>query len=339
MAHLTRWQSILGINFEEINTSFLVISFIIEIVAIVLNSVEIFMIGKRWRQATNFEIILLNLAIADVFSGISFFAVTSLFTYSYVESVSDTRFMLPVFIIVVSSMNLAIKFVVMIAVERLIAIRLPLKYRMWQTNKKRMLGMICALWTINAGAVATVITIDYHIRSRKVNVQRSIGSNDLLVVMAAYMTFGASLIFVLYAGVAHSVMTKSERFLKLTTFDLRTNTGTLRMALKKEKATIFVCALVVVSFLVCNIPFISVLYRKKLSNVSSVLAMMNSVLNPLIYFFKGHLENRLAKRKAVVSFRESGGNGSRPTAKVLGIELYNKTNNNKDQVITISNSN
>ena len=61
----------------------LAFSYTIIVIAILLNSVEIMLIVRKIKKATDFEIVLLNLALADLFNSIMFIvlmAVTNQYT-------------------------------------------------------------------------------------------------------------------------------------------------------------------------------------------------------------------------------------------------------------------
>ncbi|XP_065063823.1 probable glycoprotein hormone G-protein coupled receptor [Rhopilema esculentum] len=279
------------------NPVFLAISFLIAIIAILLNAMEIRLITKRFKAATIFELVLLNLAIADLLSGIDYITINGLSTYAMVKGAQmSTNHMVWMFGFILFSTASSTAFVIVVGLERFFAVKKPLKHRMFHTGRRRLLYRIIITWVFNL--VLTVIAMvtfcygDY-----------AYGSSSIMgYVSAIYLTLGALLIVVLYAWLGYLVLVRSA---KLLDFDKKDDVGinhkVIKRAMKKEKATISACALVLVSFLACNLPLVARLFLGKMDRVSATLVKLNAVCNPLVYFFKNFLEKRYSKKKKTVS--------------------------------------
>eukprot|EP00112_Aurelia_sp_Birch-Aquarium-sp1_P023508 Seg703.7 transcript_id=Seg703.7/GoldUCD/mRNA.D3Y31 product="hypothetical protein" protein_id=Seg703.7/GoldUCD/D3Y31 len=187
------------------------------------------------------------------------------------------------------------KLVVVIGIERLIAIKLPLKHRLWHTTRKTIYKRIIASWVVTFTFVGLAYLVDYVIQKSKG--QTAMVSSNLAYALAAYLTLGAGAVFVTYAWLSNLVINRSTPLLKIDKMDYKRSPKATRKAARKENATIIICRLVAATYLVCNIPIIVALYRGYIDSVSSTLFDLNPVINPLIYFFKGYAEKQYAKKR------------------------------------------
>ena len=283
----------------ESSIPFLALSYTIITIGILLNSLEIKLIVKKIKKATDFEIVLLNLAIADLFNSIMFIVLIAV-TDQY--AIDREKLQQKVVIHLVTgilsfSITASLLFVMVIGIERFFAIKVPLQHRMWHTNRRRLVKYIILTWVLALVFVIIIGIMDGAIENR--NSTRK--SFVITYSLSGLATFGMALIFVLYGWVIYLMLMRS---LKLFDFDkklIRVNPKRIKDAMKKEKSSIIVCILVVVSFLVCNIPIIVDLFQLRVSMTSAILLKFTTVADPLIYFFKGYLERFYGKQKLVSS--------------------------------------
>eukprot|EP00112_Aurelia_sp_Birch-Aquarium-sp1_P015581 Seg3467.2 transcript_id=Seg3467.2/GoldUCD/mRNA.D3Y31 product="Type-1B angiotensin II receptor" protein_id=Seg3467.2/GoldUCD/D3Y31 len=285
--------------------------FVIATLAILLNSKEIHLIRQKWKKATDFEVLLLNLAIADLLNAICSLLIASLgfaaYAYEYAYAKVHPRSAFHAFIttgLLTFFCTVSTKLVTVIAIERLLAIKLPLKHRLWHISRKTMYKRIIAVWVVSLIVICLAFLSDYFIQNSKS--QSVMVSLPLAYTLAAYLSLGACIIIVTYSWLQRAIFKRSEKSLNFDEKDCKTTLNTSRKAFRKEKATIIVCWLVSVTFLTCNIPTIVALYRGKLNGASVILLCLNSVMNPLIYFFKGYVEKRYSKKKEAVSSSDAG---------------------------------
>ena len=216
------------------------------------------------------------------------------------------------------------KLVVVIGLERLLAIKLPLKHRLWHTNRKTMYMQVSGSWCLSAVAMSGAVLIDYFIQISKVHNgkgQSNTGQNNtgqyvqgqsvavsrkLGYAMAAYISGGVLAILIIYPLVCNTIIKLTKNRLKFDKKDYEKDPKMIKLALKKEKATIVICKIVLMTFLVCNVPFVVAMYRGTVDEISANLTNLSAAANPLIYFFKGYVERCYGKRKIVVSSTESG---------------------------------
>ena len=279
------------------NPVFLAISYLIAIIATLLNAIEIRLITKQFKAATVFELVLLNLAIADLLSGVDYIVINGLSTYAMIKGVQmSSDHVVWMFGFILFSTASSTAFVIIVGLERFFAVKKPLKHRMFHTGRRRLLYRIIITWAFNLVlTVIAMVTFCYGDCAYR-------GSSIIGYVSAIYLTLGALLIVVLYAWLGYLVLVRSA---KLLDFDKKDDVGinhkVIKRAMKKEKATISACALVLVSFLACNLPLVARLFQGEMDLVSATLVKLNAVCNPLVYFFKNFLEKRNSKKKRTVS--------------------------------------
>ncbi|XP_065063824.1 uncharacterized protein LOC135690251 [Rhopilema esculentum] len=281
------------------SVAFLTMSFLVSTLAIVLNSLEIRLIIKGFKTATDFELVLLNLAIADLLSGLDFAGISALTTHAYLNKLENfEKHFVWFFAFIVLSVSTSTTFVIVIGLERFFAIKVPLKHRMFHTDRRRLLYCLLGTWTLNVLLTVLTFVIDYYTSSAG---GTYLGSDNMIYILAGLLTFGCLLTLVLYTWLGHLILLRSVKLLDFDKKDASINPRVMRRAMKKEKATILACTLVLVSFLVCNLPLVVGLYQKKLDQTSGILIKMNAVCNPLVYFFKSYLERRYARKNTIPS--------------------------------------
>ena len=123
----------------ESKVPYIVISYVLCSAIIILNSIEIHLIRKKWKQMTRFEVILLNLASADMLTGISLLAITSIETYYYVKNDYHVDFLTSAMYFIMLSISSAGNFVIVIGIERLSAIGRPLVHRIYHSSKSAIM--------------------------------------------------------------------------------------------------------------------------------------------------------------------------------------------------------
>ena len=314
-----------GIEIFTPSVPYLVIAFVTAISALILNSTEIYLILRKWRNATDFEVLLFHLATTDLLSSVGNLSITILYTDFYVKGYSDKFYLWVSFGLVGFFYVLSMKLVLIIGFERLFAVKLPLRHRMWHSNRKNLYRKICGAWSFNAILISGAVIIDYFIQTTGVDNakgQHAAVSRDLGYAVATYMSCGVLAILIIYTWVSRLVVEQAANLLSFNKHDYMHDQKTMKLAekknymhdqkimklaKKKERSTIIICRMVLVTFVACNLPVTIVLYCGRFEPVSSTLSHMNAVINPLIYFFKGYIEKRFGKTKVVENSDESGG--------------------------------
>ena len=277
-------------------TSFLALSYSIATSAIVLNGIEIKLIFSRLKRATDFEIVLLNLSIADLINSLLFIAVTAM-THCSIQGKelrSDYAFYW-ITRILTFSVTLSVSFVAVIGIERFFAVKLPLQHRLWHTSRRNLIKYIILTWLFDVILIATLSIVDHMIRGRGWKLLFSSG----MYVFGGVLTFGSVLILLLYSWVLYLMVLRTLKSFDFDKKTIRVNHHVMKDTFKKEKSSIIICILVVASFLGCNTPLIVDVFKLHLTRTSAILLKLSAVLNPLIYFFKVYLEKYYAKKKLI----------------------------------------
>ena len=306
-----------------------VILLVIAVFAIILNLTEIHLIRKKWKKATDFEVLLLHLGIADFLTGIGFLVIASLGIAAYAKKEPKSNYYSFISMGVVTFFCIvSTKFVIVIGIERLLAIKLPLKHRLWHTTRKTMYKRIGAVWVVSLIVISSAYLSDYFIQKSKG--RSGPMSRFLAYALAAYLSLGACIVIVTYSWLLQAVVKRSEKSFNFDKKDYKKSPNICRKAFCKEKATVIVCWLVSGTFLVCNIPTIVALYSGEMSGAAVSLSSLNSVMNPLIYFFKGYVEKRYSKRRLTVSSSDTGSSSEMresPSLKAKNSDLSSKSEN------------
>jgi len=198
------------------------------------------------------------------------------------------------------SLIASVSFVAVIGIERFFAIRLPLHHRLWHANRRRLITYILFTWLFDVILVVSFSITDF----LRVNRNPNSISATVVYFVAGILTFGTGLIFVVYTWVLYLMIVRS---MKLFNFDRKTiqvNNNRIKEAIIKEKSSIIICILVVVSCITCNIPLVADLFQLQITMTSALLLKVTGVLNPLIYFFKSYVEKYYAKKRLLSSYEE-----------------------------------
>lgn len=295
----------------EPTMAFFIISYSLTTIGLLLNFIEIHLIVRVWSHATDFELVLLNLAVADILNCLLFTAATGTSHYMFnnratVSSKAEQLFW--VLVCHTFSVIASISFVIVIGVERFFAAKLPLKHRLWHTSRRKLLMCISITWGFDIVVSATLALIKYLASGKNV----MFASTDLAYFAAGLLTAGLALASVLYVWLAHLVLMRSMKLFDFDNKDFSVNKKAIKRAMMKERATVIVCALVVVVLFICDLPIIVDMYLKRLTQTTVLLLKLGSIANPIIYFFKGYFEKYYAKR-TLVQPQAQLGNPSRPS--------------------------
>ena len=278
--------------------TFFAISYTIVSVALVSNFIEIYLIARKWKQVTNFELVLLNLAVADVLNCMLYAIMTGMSHYLFINKL-PYRSQHAFWLLALQSFSVfaSTSFVIVIGMERFFAAKVPLKHRLWHTGKRKLLKCISIVWGFDILLTTAILSIDYLVNGNKTLFVR----RDLTYVMAGYLTIGLILVSSLYIWLGHLILMRSMKLFEFDKKDFSINPKAIKRAMKKDRATILVCTLVVISLFICDLPLIIDLYMRRITQASVFLLRLNTIANPMIYFFKGYLERYYGKKNLTAS--------------------------------------
>ncbi len=261
----------------RLNSHFRVIMFtpalVMGILVTILNLIKLFMIKRKWKTIKPYEILLLILSASDTSLGIVILTYTACqmleINSNTVAVIHDASF----------GISMVTSFVAMllICVDRLIAVRFPLRHRAMVT-RGNALKAGASLWLI------TILGLFIPALLSKLNVISI--QNDMAFIGACGLLAFQIFTFVMY-GIVIWVIVKNRN--KMTRID--TGQRENRSFSEVEKVAFVTCAFTVSAFIICTMPSTVELLLKKtdVGNTLSwtdYLCMSNAIANPLIYFMK-----------------------------------------------------
>ena len=253
---------------------------VISLLVVLSNSTEIVLI-LHTRNRSIFDRLLLSLAFSDCIVG----AVVGLshiclkyfgsFYWLQAEQIGNI-FLLS---IIFSFTNL-----LAITIDRFLAVQYPIKHRTLSTPKRANI-CIAGLWLFSLISILLhgLITFKWAVA---INFMHTAASISLLL-------FGA-IIAVLYCGIFCLICKRKMRVARKDGRENNAQRGYITCFLKgpyKVERSVFVTGCIVtISFIVCTYPFaiefLITQCEENMTLVSQLLVIVNSLLNPFVYFFR-----------------------------------------------------
>ena len=261
-------------------------NFVICYLAIVLNLTEMVMIARKKRKNA-FEWILLSLSIADTLAPISY---TSQGLYEHFQRkalyTGRLRYMLE-FPLEIFSVTSSISNIIILGVDRIIAVKYPLKHAVWITKRTTNL-MILGAWI--ASIVLSILpNMKHFIQPSGVALETT--QETSIYVFSGILFASGVAISATYAEIVRVVIVYGNRRRK----SMGTNSKSIRTR-SDELAVTVTCVLVVFAFLLCSYPYAIDMLINLQPTWPFATIFLNAVLDPLIYFFKGYIQKRLQKQ-------------------------------------------
>ena len=273
----------------EANGIWILIAIIIDFAVIAANLIEITLLLKKWRNLDRIEHLLLSLSVSDFVAGIAMVCqdIKQLFHIFHDKKVqmngtdSITFDILFIFCVLVSNFH-----VISIAVERLVAVVLPLKYSLFTTFKCKAFT-ICFVWCFS---LASTGVIAFSFAYKKILVSRA-----RYLTCAGILLFACISVFMIYTALFVALVIREREMVKM----LQQET---RKYMRDRRTTLF-CLLIGVSFVVCMMPPTIAYFSEKLYHpISNLFYTFNHLLNPFIYFAKSFYEKR-ARAHSSIKYR------------------------------------
>eukprot|EP00112_Aurelia_sp_Birch-Aquarium-sp1_P012322 Seg2591.4 transcript_id=Seg2591.4/GoldUCD/mRNA.D3Y31 product="Histamine H2 receptor" protein_id=Seg2591.4/GoldUCD/D3Y31 len=298
------------------------------ILAIILNLAEMVIIC-RLKKRKAFERILLSLCVADISVEVWYLIAKS---YAFVNKrafLAKNRHLIGYPIEMFSIMS-SITNIIILGIDRAVAVKYPLKHGVWMT-KRRVHGLIASAWigsialSVLCGVTGFANPQDKSHTTKVISIYISVGIVfTSMVIIAAIYTF----IF--------RIVRKRNKLMK--DMKIASVQGETK---REETAIIITCVLVVGAFIACTLPFCidALIDRRRGKTILPIkLILVNPLLDPLIYFFKGYLKKRLNNKntgsKTPMSNRRTqlvarkdvgGGGGSKPDLLELAVANIQKS--------------
>eukprot|EP00794_Sanderia_malayensis_P020209 gene20209-22185_t len=252
-----------------------------------LNLVEVVTLARKHACLKPYEKLLLSLAFSDLLVAVSVL-VYKICDYlialnNWLKEESFSLFL-------IFSMIISIGNSFVIAGDRFLAVKYPIKHRTWITNRK-MNRAIIILWVVCLVIIAaeyTSIIVAYPNAMR----YSAVVSSVLLLLYGVVVT----IIYVYIFNLSTSKSAKMNPTAIRARNNLQNSASFKRPWNDKERRIFYTCFLVTFSYVICSYPFsIEFLIIKdanKVSLTTRLILFLNSAINPVIYFLKGYGERR-----------------------------------------------
>ena len=258
-----------------------IIYIIIGLVAAVSNLLEIILIRRNTRRLRPHDKLLLSLAASDLFVAVTVTA------YKICDFAIDNNHWLDekVFsIILVATLMMSGLNLIAITLDRFLAIKYPLRHRVFETRIKINLVLL-AIWITGASLMACFSGLIF---------TKIVSETVLFYIASAAALFFGLFIAVLYCFIIHKTCESRAMTRDSSSNHRQVLNSFFSSEYQKERHLFFTCCLIYLSFIFCSYPFaINFLVHPSAEEVlpiSRILLVVNSILNPFVYFFKGYLE-------------------------------------------------
>ena len=279
------------LNIPEGKIIFIALSSIIA----ALNISEIVLI-LRSKTRKAFDKFLLSLAVSDILVALSvaWFKIADLATGNTVLWLIGKNYVN----ILLLSITFSFFNLIAITADRFLAVRFPIKHRILSTEW-RVNAVIVTIWSLSIIFVTILSAIQFRWKDR-IELVLNIASGFILL-------FGVVMLMV-YINIFHLIC--KRRLPSKTRIGEESKVPNRRLSLfpkganTTERGVILTGAIVTVSFIICTYPFAFnsfITQSSKISMTLKILVVLNSLLNPLIYFFKSYLFSTPSKRKVIVT--------------------------------------
>ena len=255
---------------------------------IVTNLVEIVYISRNKHKNT-FEKLLLSLAISDLLVGIT---ATVYKTSDFLlgkepwlsEGVAAIVFMF--------SSIFSLKNLLVLTIDRFLAIRFPIKHRILVTARRTNI-LIISIWVLSCvGGVGSNLFLIFKL---------SYGNDYFMIISAALIISIGAIISAIYCCIIRFLLTRQVTVAAKPGDEkvLQKIKGLFRGPQKAERTVLLSCIIVTVTFIICMFPFAIEYMRfrnaETLTFASKMLIVLNSLLNPFVYFFNNFLRRNCTK--------------------------------------------
>ena len=265
--------------------------------AIVLNVLEIWLISRKGIRKTCFEMILVSLSFADIISGVIFLGsgISSFFdTFLTSTFYGEVLF----YSLALNSIGLSssILHIVLITLERIIAVYFPLKLKFWITKTRTKFSLL----TIWCTTVAICILLYFFCRTNKELIHKV-----AVIFFSIVILIGLSMA-VVYTLIARKIVTAlRQRRQRLATLHQQEATNSTSNS-KREGLIVINSAIVILCFLLCNVPMAvhQFLKAEKFFITAGSFMALNPMLDPIIYFHYSYLIKK--KRCKQVTEKQTG---------------------------------
>ena len=255
---------------------------------ILLNFVEIFSLLKRGNKKLNHETLILSLSISDFLVGICT-GTTKLIVILYrLKTVTISKFSISELSVYMGlpiwfSMYASLFHIAGITADRYIAVRFPIRHKIWITPYRTKLFTLI-IWLLSIAIASLSVTgamID-------AGTEHKLADEKVKTVLAAFGLFVGCLLAFWYISIVKTATFSSRNIDKGTSRRLKQEN-----LARKESRLLAICFAIVMSFFLCMVPFsVEIFISGADTAYTCSLLVCNSIFNPLIYFYAKYRDRK-----------------------------------------------
>ena len=248
---------------------------------IILNSIEAFIIARRWKNKSNHERIIFSLSMSDLLVGISGVIIHGL--DSMVMLPLSSKYGAGVLLPLWFSINTSLLHILGMTINRAIAVKYPVQHKLMITPSRVTFSLL-VIWLLSL--MLTVVPFftkdDFFILK--------------LTAACLAVIFGFA-IAVMYAFLLRTVI-KGKR--NVNAKDKETKSTGIKTQREQEIRLTATCSAIVISFLLFMLSFsVDVIFNHGDTSYGCAMLYVNSITNPIIYFYGvGPLKHLCCRRAA-----------------------------------------
>ena len=252
------------------------------LLAVLLNGVEMVIIIRK-KKILNFERTLLSLCVADMLVSLLYLC-QAFYQLVHDESMYGqsarhlVQFPLEIFAVMSSVTNIFV-----LGVDRLLAVKYPLKHAGWMTSRTINM-LIAAAWV---GGIALSV-ISYANRFAAPADNSDAASFTAKYIFSGLLFSSGFVIMMIYGMIVFTVARRAAK--------LRVMRHSKSQSQGNEIAVMITCVLVVMAFTICSYPYAVEKLVSRWPILKFKTILLNPLLDPLVYFFKGLLQRKLERK-------------------------------------------
>ena len=221
----------------------------------------------------SYDQMLLSLSVSDFITGLTF----SSFGISNISGMEllDNRILVSTGLIMafaLSAVNL-----LFIRFDRLLAVRFPIKHRVWMTRNKMNMIILISWAMVIISKIVSMLVYNVQPQALETSFHHTVPWAILLSAIIFMMVYG----YIIYIVIKRKQPTKGQN----------------KNNRRQDRVVIGTCISIVLIYPACSFPItIQIFISKKSSSQTSILLVFNAVLDPLVYFFKNYFEEKVKKK-------------------------------------------
>ena len=247
-------------------------------IAIILNIACIAFIAKQKRKLKSFDILLIHLMITDTIVAITAVLLASALLFAY-KKTGKIQYIITVHIFVGTSYQMTLV-ILSISINRLFAVKYPLKHRFHMTRKKTLIASAFMWLLLLAYLVAMLV-----ITSMQKQILNPFELPEAPRIIFITITCTIAAVFIIInIEILRLILQKNTKSQGITRHAVT--------ARSNEKRLLATTTMIIICFCMCTGPRVYQFVKKK-GEIGAIAALLvNCLMNPILYFVIAELRRR-----------------------------------------------